>query len=53
MTLCRTGLEGGEKVTIEVATLFTGVAIIVGACIAGGIIYAGLQKLADAINKQK
>jgi len=39
--------------TIEVATLFTGVAIIVGACIAGGIIYAGLQKLADAINKQR
>jgi hypothetical protein len=39
--------------TIEVATLFTGVAIIVGACIAGGIIYAGLQKLADAMNKQK
>ena len=39
--------------TVEVATLFTGVAIIVEACIAGGMIYAGLQKLADAINKQK
>jgi len=38
---------------IEVATLFIGVAIIVGACIAGGAIYAGLQKVADAINKQK
>ena len=36
-----------------VATLFIGVGIIVGACIAGGAIYAGLQKLADAINKQK
>ena len=33
----------------EVATLFIGVAIIV----AGGIIYAGLQKLADAMNKQR
>ena len=26
---------------------------IVGACLVGGIIYAGLQKIADAINKQK
>ena len=39
--------------TVEIATLFTGVAIIVGKCIAGGIIYAGLQKIAEAINKQK
>ena len=39
--------------TIEIATLFTGVAILAGACIAGGIIYAGLQKLVDAIKKQK
>ncbi len=39
--------------TVEIATLFTGVAIIVGVCIAGGIIYAGLQKIAEAINKQK
>ena len=39
--------------TVEVATLFTDVTIIVGACIAGGIIYAGLQKLAEAVNKQK
>jgi hypothetical protein len=39
--------------TVEIATLFTGVAIIVGTCIAGGIIYAGLQKIAEAINKQK
>lgn len=46
-------LDGGEGVTVEIATLFTGVAIIVGACIAGGIIYAGLQKIAEAINKQK
>ncbi len=39
--------------TVEIATLFTGVAIIVGACIAGGAIYAGLQKVAEAIEKQK
>ncbi len=29
------------------------VGAIVGACIGGGIIYAGLQKIADAINKQR
>ena len=46
-------MERGEEVTVEVAPLFTGVAIMVGACIAGGIIYAGLQKVADALNKQK
>jgi pantothenate kinase type III len=39
--------------TIEVATLFTGVAILAGVCIAGGIIYAGLQKVAEALGKQK
>ena len=39
--------------TIEIATLIAGVLIMVGAIIAGGIIYAGLQKLADATNKQK
>jgi hypothetical protein len=44
---------GGDEMTIEIATLFTGFAVIVGACIAGGIIYAGLQKIAEAINKQK
>jgi len=49
----RDNWKGGEGVTVEIATLFTGVAVIVGACIAGGIIYAGLQKIAEAINKQK
>jgi len=34
---------------IEIATLFIGVAIIV----AGGTIYYGLEKLANAIIKQK
>ena len=40
--------------TIEIATLVAGVLILVGAIIAGGVIYAGLEKLADAIkNKAK
>jgi hypothetical protein len=39
--------------TIEITTLVTGVLIMVGAIIAGGAIYAGLEKLANAINKQK
>ena len=40
--------------TIEIAILVTGVLIMVGAIIAGGAIYAGLEKLADAIrNKAK
>jgi hypothetical protein len=29
------------------------IGLIVGACIAGGIIYSGLEKLAKAIEKQK
>ena len=29
------------------------IGLIVGACVGGGIIYAGLQLLADAIKKQK
>ena len=39
--------------SIEIATLIAGVLIMVGAIIAGGAIYAGLEKLANAINKQK
>ena len=40
--------------SIEIATLITGVLIMVGAIIAGGAIYAGLEKIADAIkNKAK
>lgn len=39
--------------SIEIATLITGIMIVVGACIVGGAIYAGLQKIADAIDKQK
>ncbi len=40
------------QMTIEMATLVAGIMILVGAIILGGIIYAGLQKVADAINKQ-
>jgi len=39
--------------TIEIATLVTGVLIMVGGIIAGGAIYAGLEKLAGALKKQK
>jgi hypothetical protein len=46
-------LERGEDMTIEIATLVTGVLIMVGAIIAGGAIYAGLEKLTEAINNQK
>jgi len=38
---------------IEIATLIAGALIMVGTIIAGGTIYAGLEKLADATNKQK
>lgn len=46
-------MEGGEEMDIEIATLIAGVLIMVGAIIAGGAIYAGLEKLTNAINKQK
>jgi len=36
-----------------IAYIIVGVMILVGAIIAGGIIYAGLEKIANAINKQK
>ena len=39
---------------IEIAIMVGAiVGATVGACIGGGIIYAGLQKIADAINKQR
>ena len=39
--------------TIEIATLIPGVLIMVGLIIAGGAVYAGLEKLAEVLNKQK
>jgi hypothetical protein len=36
-----------------IATIVLGVLILVGFIVGGGIIYSGLEKVADAINKQK
>ena len=38
---------------IEIAIIVAGVLIMVGGIVGGGAIYAGLEKLADAMNKQK
>ena len=38
---------------IEIAILVSGVLIMVGGIIGGGAIYAGLEKLTEAIKKQK
>ena len=37
----------------EIAILVAGVLIMVGGIIGGGAIYAGLEKLADALKKQE
>ena len=46
-------LEGGEEMDIEIAYIVAGTMIFVGAIVAGGIIYSGLEKIAKAIEKQK
>jgi len=46
-------LKGGKEMSIEVALVIVGVMILVGAIVGGGIIYSGLEKVANAINKQK
>ena len=46
-------LQGGDKMEIEIAILVAGVLIMVGGIIGGGAIYAGLEKLAEALKKQK
>ena len=38
---------------IQTAYIFVGILIFVGAIVAGGIIYSGLEKIAKAIEKQK
>jgi phosphate/sulfate permease len=38
---------------IQTAYIITGVLVFVGAIVAGGIIYSGLEKIAKAIEKQK
>jgi hypothetical protein len=42
-----------KKLTIEIATVVSGVLIMVGGIIAGGIVYAGLEKLAKVLETQK
>jgi len=46
-------LAGGDLMEIEIAILVAGVLIMVGGIIGGGAIYAGLEKLAEALKKQK
>ena len=38
---------------LEIAILVAGVLIMVGGIVGGGAIYAGLEKLADALKKQE
>ena len=38
---------------IEIAYIIAGTMVFVGAIVAGGIIYSGLEKIAKAIEKQK
>ncbi|MEE8570768.1 MAG: hypothetical protein V3S97_07245 [Candidatus Bathyarchaeia archaeon] len=38
---------------IEIAILIAGVLTMVGGIVGGGAIYAGLEKLADALKEQK
>jgi hypothetical protein len=38
---------------IEIAILVAGALAMVGGIVGGGAIYAGLEKLAKAVNKQK
>jgi phosphate/sulfate permease len=42
--------DGGEDMDPEIANIIAGVLILVGAVIAGGAVYAGLEKVANAIN---
>jgi hypothetical protein len=52
--LIDTWLKGGDKMEIEIAILVAGALAMVGGIVGGGTIYAGLEKLADAMkNKAK
>jgi hypothetical protein len=42
-----------DQMDIEIAILVAGVLIMVGGIVGGGAIYAGLEKPAEAIKKQK
>ena len=45
-------LKGGEEMDTEIAYIIVGVMILVAAIVGAGIIYSGLEKVADAIKKQ-
>ena len=44
--------KGGKEMSIETAYIVVGVMILVGAIVGAGIIYSGLQLVANAIKKQ-
>ncbi len=46
-------LKGGKEMDTEIAYIIVGVMILVAAIVGAGIIYSGLEKIANAINKQK
>jgi len=50
---CVIVFKGGKEMDIEIAYIVAGTMIFVGFIVGAGIIYSGLQKVADAINKQK
>ena len=50
---CVIVLKGDKEMDTEIAYIIVGVLIFVGFIVGAGIIYSGLQKVADAINKQK
>ena len=50
--LIDTCLYGGDRMEIEIAILVAGVLIMVGGIVGGGAIYAGLEKLTDAIKSK-
>ena len=43
----------GVKMSIEIAYIVAGKMIFVGFIVGGGIIYGGLEKIANALKKQK
>ena len=45
-------LKGGKEMDTEIAYIIVGVMILVAAIVGAGIIYSGLEKVADAIKKQ-
>ena len=45
--------KGDKEMSIEIAYIIAGTMVFVGFIVGAGIIYSGLQKVADAINKQK